>query len=78
MMKQNEYDAYVTKCAKKAGNNFKRLMSFCKKHDISSSEMDRLCSIIDSYSKLNCDIMSWSVKNKIDYEKLSIDVTNSF
>lgn len=77
-MEKNKYDAYVAKCAKKAGNNFKRLMTFCKKHDISSSEMDTLCKIIDSYSKLNCDIMAWSVKNDIDYDKLTIDVADSF
>ena len=78
MMKQNKYDAYVAKCAKKAGNNFKRLLSFCKKHNISSSEMDKLCTIIDSHSKLNCDIMKWSIKNQVDCNKLAMDVTNSF
>lgn len=74
------YDRNVRKYAKAAGEAFSSLIAFADKYGPASGRdeyLDELRCLIDTYGRLNCDILEWCYRSGVDAERFACDVNNS-
>ena len=73
------YDRNVRKFAKAADEAWCRLSAFVEKHGPPGSKdefQDELCSLVDGYIDLNCDILLWCHRNGVSAPDFVCDVEN--
>ena len=73
------YDRNVRKYAKAAGEAFRSLLAFADKYGPTSGGarfMDELCSVVDTYSRINWDILEWCHRSGVDAGDFASDINS--
>lgn len=73
------YDRNVRKYAKAAGEAFRSLLAFADKYGPPSGGakfMDELSRVVDTYSRINWDILEWCHRSGVNVGDFASDINN--